>query len=96
MTYITEKLAKRYKYDKEFYKSRKQMGIIQSEIGNSKMAFLDGKGGIYTIGDFIEDEGILYSNSSYMEREFSFSFLDDCTEFTKLMPLDEGYIVTQK
>ena len=35
MTYITERLAKRYKYDKEFYKNRKQREIIQSEIGNT-------------------------------------------------------------
>ena len=96
MTYIAERLARRYKHDKKFYKNRKQRKLIQSEIGSSKLAFLDEKGEICTIGDFIEDNGILYSNSSYRERAFSFSFWDDCTDFTKLMPLDEGYIVTEK
>lgn len=95
MQYITEKLAKRYKWDKEFYKNKKQRKAILTEIGSSKMAFLDSMGEIYTIGDFIEDNGILYSNSSYKEREFSFRFWDDYTDFTKLMPLDDGYIVTE-
>ena len=46
MTYITEKLAKRYKWDNGFYKNRKQRKIIQSEIGSSKMAFLNYRGEI--------------------------------------------------
>ena len=95
MTYITERLAKRYKWDKEFYKSRKQRKVIQSEIGSSKMAFLDDKGGIYTVGDFIEDDGILYSNSSYKERDYFFKLTwEDYTDYEQVTPLYDGYVVT--
>lgn len=95
MTYITERLAKRYKWDKEFYKSRKQRNVIQTEIGSSKMAFLDYKGDIYTVGDFIEDNGILYSNSSYKERDFFFPFSwEDYTDYEQVTPLYDGYVVT--
>lgn len=93
--YITERLAKRYKWNKEFYKSKKQRKAILTEIGNSKLAFLDSEGNIYTIGEFIEDGGIMYSNESYKQRSFSFNFWHDYTDFTKLMPLDDGYIVTE-
>ena len=95
MAYITEKLAKRYKWDKEFYKNRKQRKVIQGEIGGSRLAFLDGKGGIYTIGDFIEDNGILYSNSSYRERDFFYDFTwGDYTDYEQVTPLYDGYVVT--
>lgn len=95
MTYITERLAKRYKWDKEFYKSRKQRKVIQNEIGSSKMAFLDDKGDIYTVGDFIDDNGILYSNSSYKERDFFFPLSwGDYTEYEQVTPLYDGYVVT--
>lgn len=65
MEYIARHLCKRHKRDKEFYKNKRQRDIIFSEIGSSKLAFLDSKGEIYTIGEFIEDDGVLYSNSSY-------------------------------
>ena len=95
MTYIAEKLAKRYKWDKGFYKSKKQRAVIQSEIGGSKMAFLDHNGGIYTVGDFIEDNGILYSNSSYMERDYFFKLSwEDYTDYEQVTPLYDGYVVT--
>ncbi len=69
---------------------------ILAEINNSKMAFLDCEENIYTIGDFIEDNGILYSNSSYKERAYLFNFSwDDYVDYEKLSPLDDGYIITE-
>ena len=60
------------------------------------MAFLDSKGNVYTIGDFIEDNGILYSNSSYKERDFFFDFTwGDYVDYEKVTPLEEGYVVTE-
>ena len=95
MTYISERLAKRYNKDRDFYKSRKQRKVIQSEIGSSKMAFLNYRGEIYTVGDFIEDNGILYSNSSYKERDFFFPFSwGDYTDYEQVTPLYDGYVVT--
>lgn len=96
MEYITRNLYKRYKRDREFYKNKKIRKAILAEIGNSKMAFLDSKGNVYTIGDFIEDNGILYSNSSYKERDFFFDFTwGDYVDYEKVTPLEEGYVVTE-
>lgn len=50
------------------------MQRIENEI-QSKMCFLINDGEIYTIGKFIEDNGILYSNSSYEEYLY-FKWLD--------------------
>lgn len=36
------------------------------ELTNSKWAMLDGSGYIATVGNWIEDDGVLYSNHSYM------------------------------
>lgn len=96
MEYITRCLYKRYRRDPGFYKNKNIRKAILTEIGSSRMAFLDCSGNIYTIGEFITDNGIMYSNTSYKERELSFNFWYDYTDFTKLMPLDEGYIVTEK
>lgn len=96
MEYITRHLYKRYKRDRDFYKNKRQREIIHSEIGSSKLAFLDSRGEIYTIGEFIEDDGILYSNSSYKERDCFLNFCwDDYMDYEKVSPLDEGYIVTE-
>ena len=45
------------------------MQRIENEI-QSKMCFLTKDGEIYTIGKFIEDNGILYSNNSYEEYSY--------------------------
>ena len=96
MEYVTGSFYKRYRRDNRFYKNKKQRKAILAEIGNSKMAFLDCEENIYTIGDFIEDNGILYSNSSYKERAYLFNFSwDDYVDYEKLSPLDDGYIITE-
>ena len=64
MEYIASQLAPLQKAVKEFYKDANLMTMIENAI-SSKMAFLDGDGGIYTIGHFEENNGLLYSNSSY-------------------------------
>ena len=93
MEYIRSKLYKRAQNNPEFYKSKRQRKAILAEI-KSKMAFLDCNGDIYTIGDFITDKGIMYSNTSYEERNFYFDFLNSCGEIVLLTPIEEGYILT--
>lgn len=39
--------------------------MVACVIGSSKFAFMDNKGNIYHYGNYIEDGGVLYSNSSY-------------------------------
>ncbi len=95
MEYIRTKLYNRAKNNPEFYKSKRQRKAILAEI-NSKMAFLDCDGNIYTVGDFISDNGIMYSNSSYKEREFDFCLWDDGVRPVIVSPLEEGYIITDE
>ena len=38
---------------------------INAVIGTSKFAFFDSRGHIHTYGQYIEDKGVLYSNTSY-------------------------------
>lgn len=64
MEYIASQLAPLYRYDKTFYKKQDLMLMIENAI-HSKMAFLTANGEIYTIGAFINENGVLYSNSSY-------------------------------
>ena len=45
------------------------MKRIENEI-KSKMVFLTGNGDIYKIGDFVEEDGMIYSNHSYQRYTF--------------------------
>lgn len=64
MEYIAGQLAPLKRAMPKFYKNKDILQMIDHATG-SKLAFLDGKGHIETVGNFIEDEGILYSNNSY-------------------------------
>lgn len=64
MEYIASQLAPLYRALPEFYTNQDAMLLVKNGI-QSKMAFLTDTGNIYTIGDFVDDKGILYSNHSY-------------------------------
>ena len=64
MEYIVSRLSLIYRENHEFYKSPNIMKLILNAT-SSKWAFLTPDGTIYTIGDFTEEEGILYSNLTY-------------------------------
>lgn len=64
MEYIAAQLAPLYRAMPEFYRNQDAMLLVKNGI-ESKMAFLTDTGDIYTVGDFVEDKGILYSNHSY-------------------------------
>ena len=53
-----------YKANPEFYKNSYLMEMITNAV-NSKLSFLTGDGQIYTVGHFEEEDGILYSNTTY-------------------------------
>ena len=95
MEYIASVLSKREKHNPKFYKSKKIRKAILAEI-DSKMTFLDYEGNVYTVGEFISDNGILYSNSSYKEREFNFKFWSDYMYSVVVSPIEDGYIITDK
>jgi len=68
MEYVISQLAPLYQLKKNFYTQPAGKKLVYNAI-KSKMVFLDGTGGIETVGDFITGEnGILYSNASYRAR----------------------------
>ncbi len=55
-----------YKIDNNFYNNKQIQEIIKT-VTNSKFAFLTSKNELILIGDFIEENGIYYSNKTYQE-----------------------------
>ena len=52
--------------------------IISNILGaGNKLAILQGNGKIETYGDFIDDNGLLYSNSSYKPYTYRYTMRDD-------------------
>ena len=64
MEYIVSQLAPLKRALPRFCENPHAMQLVKNAIG-SKMAFLTKEGRMYTVGEFIEDDGILYSNTSY-------------------------------
>lgn len=69
MEYIASQLYPLMKVCPTFYENEYAMLMIQNAI-TSRMAFLLPDGKIYTTGDFIEDEGMIYSNDSYKRSRY--------------------------
>lgn len=68
MQFITDYLSLIIE-NKDYYKDSNKMKLIE-RLCDSKLAIMDYTGHIELIGDgFIDDKGIVYSNSSYKERK---------------------------
>jgi len=67
MTYIKNYMSLYRKLDKHFYQNKVFQKAIEEQT-KSKLAFLDEKGIITTIGNFTEIDGILYSNTYWQFR----------------------------
>lgn len=65
MEYIASQLAPLSRGVPDFYKNQDLMVMVSNAIDGSRMAFMNEKGEIYTIGNFVEDKGIRYSNRSF-------------------------------
>lgn len=74
MEYIATQLAPLKRALPRFYANKDAMLLVKNAI-ESKMAFLTKEGKIYTIGDFIEDKGVLYSNGSYQKSYYHYRSL---------------------
>lgn len=68
--FIRDYLYGIYKLNREFYRSKEGMKMIEKLIG-SKMCFLTPDGEIRTIGAFNEKDGMLYSNYTYSYDKFT-------------------------
>lgn len=104
MEYIISQLAPLYQLKKDFYKHEAGKKLVYNAI-KSKMVFLDGNGYITTIGDFIEADGILYSNTSYKARTtyYKWDFWEDYSfrwyepkhgKYLSWLTDDDGYIIS--
>ena len=60
----------------EFYKSKNIMKMLDI-LCKSKLCFLDNKGDIYTVGNFMERDGILYSNLKFLPTKSEPKIFDD-------------------
>lgn len=64
--FIKKFLFPLYKLNKKFYENKEIQEIIKT-VTSSKFAFLTSENKLILIGDFIEDDGIYYSNYTYAE-----------------------------
>lgn len=103
MEYIINQLAPLYQLKKDFYKQPAGKKLVYNFI-KSKMVFLDGEGRIETVGDFIEADGILYSNTSYKARTlyYKWDYWNDYSlqwyepkhgKYLSWLTDDDGYIL---
>lgn len=63
--FIQNAVAPIYNVDKEFYKDYDIMKLLE-DIAGSKLCFLDKEENIYYVGKFVEEDGVKYSNTSYI------------------------------
>ncbi len=56
---------------RDWYKDKDKKTLIERMISGSRLAIMDSKGHCELIGDWITDDGIYYSNSSYMDCRHS-------------------------
>ena len=71
MEYIASQLAPLKRALPRFYENKHAMQLVKNAI-ESKMAFLTKEGKIYTVGDFVEDNGVLYSNTSFQKTSMRY------------------------
>lgn len=101
MEYVMSQLAPLRMLRKDFYMTDSGRELVYNAI-RSKMVFLDDKGRIATVGEFIDCDGILYSNysheaySRYNKWDMWDSYLVNSSSTIKgLCWIDKGgYVIT--
>lgn len=78
MEYIASQLAPLKRALPGFYKNRHAMTMVENAI-QSKMAFLTKEREIYTLGNFIDQDGVLYSNYSFEKYSMPYRGLSSLT-----------------
>ena len=71
MEYVASQLATLSRAVPKFYKNVDLMEMVSNAIGVSRMAFMNGDGEIYTIGNFVEEGGMRYSNRSFETPKYT-------------------------
>lgn len=71
--YISKYLYPLYSHYKDFYKNKDMLYQIEMATG-SKFAILDSSDNIYYVGDFIDDNGLNFSNNTYEKSYYSYNY----------------------
>ena len=76
MEYVEEVLSYLRYSDKYFYQNKGIQKLIENTINGSRMCFLNGKGEITYIGNWVEDKttGLMYSNKNYLYDPFCYGY----------------------
>lgn len=91
MAYISQRLVRIRTKDGSFYTKKPILDKIEKEI-TSKMCFLDNRGNLTFIGDFVKEKGVYYSNTSYLGYSryrfgkygyYDYSYYDDYDSYDK-------------
>lgn len=85
MEYVLSQLAPLKKAVPKFYENKYLLQMIYNAI-DSKMVIMNGKGQLVYIGNFIEEDGVKYSNYTYAYSSkfsfpYSYSGYDGCVPF---------------
>ena len=73
MKFNKEVIYKYYKKDKYFMHNPQKRKIVSDLAQSCRIAFLNGFDEVEYAGNFIEEDGILYSNSSYKPSTYTYS-----------------------
>lgn len=98
--FILKYVSTLYNHYPKFYKD-KYITKGMEDITNSKLAFMDTSGYIYYVGDFITENGVKFSNSSYEDWQCRYNYgtyplakyEDDEEEKEELMALESNWYI---
>ena len=94
MTYIKNVLYPRYRANNSFMDSEEIREEIKKEI-KSKMVIMKSDDSYYLIGDFITEDGYIYSNYSYINYEYNFDNFDYNDKWEDDCYLDDDYVLLE-
>lgn len=69
--YISKYIYPLYSHYKDFYKNKDMLYQIEMAT-NSKFAILDSSDTIYYVGEFIDDNGLNFSNDTYLSYNYTY------------------------
>lgn len=79
--FISKYLYPLYTHWKDFYKNKDIMYGLQ-EITNSKFVIMDSTDTLYYVGEFVDDKGLYFSNTSYKWRNtYKYGYYEDYDKF---------------
>lgn len=72
MLYVQDIVTPLFRLNPSFMQNDNAIEMLENTC-KSKLCFIDGLGDMVTVGSFIEDDGVLYSNTSYLASTWNYS-----------------------